>query len=148
MKRKAITGLLIFTLLGCSLLGCAGKTNQTDTQGGATATPAPTATSVPTATPPLTVPDVTEAPTATPEPTATPAPTFPDATYTTTYPVTVGSSCEAERLTGRAFIAVTDDAGVLLSWRSYGDTSEVFQVEKTVRHLPPAHLPIIWIPPE
>ena len=130
MKRKAITGLLIFTLLGCSLLGCAGKTNQTDTQGGATATPAPTATSVPTATPPLTVPDVTEAPTATPEPTATPAPTFPDSTYTTTYPVTVGTSCEAERLTGRAFIAVTDDAGVLLSWRSYGDTSEVFQVEK------------------
>ena len=33
-------------------------------------------------------------------------------------------------MTGRAFIAVTDDAGVLLSWRSYGDTSEVFQVEK------------------
>ena len=121
MKKKTLACLLTFTLLSSSLFGCAGKTNQTDTQQGTTGTPAPTATSAPTA---------TTAPTATPTPTATPAPTFPDATYTTTYPVAVGTSCEAEQLTGRAFIAVTDTDGVLLSWRSYGNTSEEFQLEK------------------
>ena len=130
MKRKAITGLLVFTLLSSSLFGCAGKT---DAQEGATATPVPTATLAPTATSApaaTTAPADTTVPTATPEPTATPVPSFPDATYTTTYPVAAGTYCEAERLTGRAFIAVTDDAGVLLSWRSYEDTSTVFQLEK------------------
>ncbi len=51
-----------------------------------------------------------------------------DSTYTTVYEHAVGRYNPPEILKGRAFTAMPTEAGVLLSWRSYGSKGEVFSI--------------------
>lgn len=139
MKRKTLSALMTVSLLLLSASAC-GKPSETPdipTTAPTAAQAEPTKSTVPDTPTPVPTATETPAPTATTVPTATPtpAPVYPDATYTTTYDIPKGTACNAETLTGRAFIAVTSEDGVLLSWRSYGDTSETFEVRKNDRLL-------------
>ena len=117
MKKQKLIALV--TALTIVFTGCA--VNASPTQAPATPSPVLSPTETPT-------------PTEVPSPTPTPSPSYTgklnDATYTTRYDVPTGTFCNAETLATRAFIAVNAEPGILLSWRSFGDTSETFTVKK------------------
>ncbi len=115
MKNKKIIAVL--TAVTILLSGCSFDKKQP--------TAVPTVPVTPTV-----IPDPTETPTPTPSPKPVYTGKLNDATYTTVYDVPKGTACEPETLTTRAFIAVNAEPGILLSWRSFGDTSETFTVKK------------------